>query len=365
MKAIITVHSSSFYWSLIIDGSVGAAESYVQKEWDVNNLENLIRIFAANKEILNSLDGGVVNVKHPLRAIRYWMERNSLEGSKKNIMAHYDLSNDLFKSFLDEKMMYSSAFFTGDESLEEAQDNKLRRICEKLSLNPEDKVLEIGTGWGGLAIFMAKHYGCQVTTTTISENQYSEALKRVKAEGLEDKVKVLPYDYRDLKGSFDKVVSIEMIEAVGEKYLDVYLKKISTLLKSDGLALIQAITINDQEYSRAVKEVDFIKKFIFPGSFIPSIEAIMKSSARTTDLRLYHLEDFTSSYSKTLEHWRKRFFANKNEVMRLGFKEDFIRLWDFYFCYCSGGFKERAIGVSHLVFGGPDFRGDLSQKDYR
>jgi cyclopropane-fatty-acyl-phospholipid synthase len=230
-----------------------------------------------------------------------------------------------------------------------------------LNLNRNDHVIEIGAGWGGFAIHAAKRYGCRITTTTISEEQYTFARARIVAEGLEGQIKLLREDYRHLEGKFSKLVSIEMIEAVGHQYLDDYMAKCASLLKQNGCGLIQAITINDQFYARALKEVDFIKKYIFPGSFIPSISAILESAKKRSDLRLYNLEDLTPHYARTLSDWRQRFLENSGKLRSMGFDERFIKMWDYYFCYCIGGFEERSIGNCHLIFGKPDYRRDLTQ----
>ncbi len=355
----INVFDLNFFMDIFLRGSIGAAESYVLKKWDTPNLDNVMSVFALNKSTLSQMDSGVVDFLKPVRFLEYWQSRNTLKGSKKNIKAHYDLPDELFKHFLDDSMMYSSAYFPTEKStLEEAQQAKLNLIADRLQIRPGDTILEIGTGWGGLAIHLAKNYDCHVTTTTISDNQFAEAQKRIKENGLEDKITLLKDDYRLLTGVYDRVVSIEMIEAVGEAYLDNYIQKISSVLKEDGLALLQVITINDQEYARAVKELDFIKKFIFPGSFIPSVHAVL-SSAKKTDMRMYLQSDFTSHYARTLEEWKKRFNTDTYKIGKLGTDEEFIRLWNFYFSYCIGGFAQRAIGVSHMVFGKPEFRGEI------
>ena len=283
--------------------------------------------------------------------------RNSLTGSRRNIAAHYDLGNDFFAAWLDERMMYSSGLFEDEsDTLEQAQVNKLNRICRQLDLKPTDSLVEIGTGWGGLAIHAARHFGCRVTTTTISREQYDYACRQVQQAGLTDRIDVLMRDYRDLDGRYDKLVSVEMIEAVGHHYLDRYLATIDGLLKPDGLALVQAITIEDFRYQSALKSVDFIKRYIFPGSFIPSLSAITASMARATRLGLIELADFGASYALTLRHWRQRFDAAWDDISATGFDETFRRRWQFYLAYCEGGFRERAISDVHLLLAGPGFR---------
>jgi cyclopropane-fatty-acyl-phospholipid synthase len=286
-------------------------------------------------------------------AMKAWhsLRRNTRRGSRENIAAHYDLGNDLFRLFLDDNLMYSSAIFTAaDDTLETASLRKLDRICQKLELKPSDHLVEIGTGWGGMALHAARHYGCRVTTTTISKEQHTLASERVAAAGLGDRVTVLLQDYRDLAGSYDKLVSIEMIEAIGPQYLDTYFEKCAALLKPDGLALVQAITIEDHRYEQALASVDFIQRHIFPGSFIPCVTAMTGSAARAGELRLLNLEDIGPSYARTLNHWRCRFFANIEQVRALGYDDRFVRMWEFYLCYCEGGFLERSISDVHLLF---------------
>ena len=276
--------------------------------------------------------------------------QNSIEGSRKNIADHYDLSNDFFKLFLDPSMMYSSAVFKdADMTLQQASEYKKELICQKLQLKPMDHLVEIGSGWGGFAIYAAQNYGCKVTTITISQAQYDEAVTRIQAAGLAHRVDVQLKDYRLLDGKFDKLVSIEMIEAVGEQYLSTYFKQCRHLLKPNGLGLIQAITIEDARYKKALKTVDYIKRYIFPGSFIPCI-SVLTQTASEQKLRLKHLEDIGQSYAQTLHFWRKNFLAEREQVLALGFDENFIRMWDFYLCYCEGGFKEGVISDVHMLF---------------
>jgi cyclopropane-fatty-acyl-phospholipid synthase len=253
--------------------------------------------------------------------------------------------------------MYSSALWAGaDDTLEAAATRKLDVICRKLDLKPGERVVEIGSGWGGFALHAARHYGVHVTTTTISREQHALAAQRIAAAGLGERIELLLKDYRDLEGHYDKLVSIEMIEAIGAQYMPTYFAKIASLLKPEGLALIQAITIEDQRYARAVGEVDFIKRHIFPGSFIPSINAMLAAKTEVSDLALVHLEDFGASYARTLQAWRERFMAQLKAVRAMGFDERFIRLWEFYLAYCEGGFRERSIGVSHLLLARPGAR---------
>jgi cyclopropane-fatty-acyl-phospholipid synthase len=352
--AELVIHDHTTWRDLVTGGSVGAAESFVAGDWSSPDLTALLRFFSRNLDTMNAFEDKFSWVSKPTLKALHWLNRNTPAGSRKNISAHYDLGNDLFQLFLDPTMMYSSAIYPSEDStLEEAAVYKLDTICKKLDLQPEDRVIEIGTGWGGFAIHAAKHYGCHVTTTTISREQLELAKERVKAEGLEDRITLLFDDYRDLTGQFDKLVSIEMIEAVGPQFLDSYLAQISTLLKPDGLALVQAINMPEQRYDRALKNVDFIQRYIFPGSFIPSFGAIITSMRRGSDLVLTHSEDFGFHYARTLRDWCDRFMANRNTLLERGYDEAFQRLWHFYFAYCEAGFSERAIGVAHLVLAKP------------
>ena len=354
LKTTITLHNENFYRQVALQGSVGAAESYIAGDWDCEDLTVLIQIFVRNRELMDRMEGGSAKLKNSLLKLGHFFNKNTLSGSRKNIAGHYDLGNDLFELFLDSRMMYSSAVYANEhDTLEVASERKLRIIAEKLQLKPDDHLLEIGTGWGGFAVYAAEKYGCQVTTTTISEQQHQHVEKLLAERGLQDQVTLLKSDYRDLSGTFDKLVSIEMIEAVGHHYLPTYLQKCSELLKADGLALIQAITIEDHRYQEALKSVDFIKKYIFPGSFIPSISAVLNAGAEHTDLKLVNLEDFGESYAFTLRDWRENFEANLAAVDKAGYGKNFQRMWRFYFSYCEGGFLERAISDVHMLMAKP------------
>ncbi|MDP4546265.1 cyclopropane-fatty-acyl-phospholipid synthase family protein [Marinobacter sp. MDS2] len=352
--AELVIHNHSTWRDLLTGGSVGAAESFVAGDWSSPDLVALLRFFTRNVDTMNAFEDKFSWVSKPALKGLHWLNRNTPEGSRKNISAHYDLGNDLFSQFLDPTMMYSSAIYPRpDATLDEAAVHKLDVICQKLNLQPNDQVMEIGTGWGGFAIHAAKHYGCHVTTTTISREQLELARSRVKAEGLEDKITLLFDDYRDLTGQFDKLVSIEMIEAVGPEFLDSYLSQISALLKPEGIALVQAINMPEQRYERALKNVDFIQRYIFPGSFIPSFGAILGSMSRGSDLVLTQVDDFGFHYARTLHDWCVRFMAKREELAAQGYDTRFQRLWQFYFAYCEAGFSERAIGVAHIVMAKP------------
>jgi cyclopropane-fatty-acyl-phospholipid synthase len=355
----INVKDQRFYSDIALGGTVAAGEAYMQGYWSCNNLTGLVRIMLRNREVMDQVEGGFSLFKAPILRLMHWLNRNSQAGSRRNIEAHYDLGNEMFELFLDPTMMYSCAYYPDSKaSLDQAATAKLQRICEKLQLSETDHVVEIGTGWGGFAIYAATHFGCKVTTTTISKQQYEIARQRVIAAGLEDKVTLLMEDYRDLQGAYDKLVSIEMIEAVGPQYLETYFTKCSTLLKPDGIMLIQAITIQDQFYDQAIKSVDFIQRYIFPGGFIPSVTAISNAVKNATDTRLFQMEDIGPHYATTLRDWRKNFFNNIEKIKALGYSDQFIAMWEFYLCYCEGGFLERTLGTSHLVFVKPDNRID-------
>lgn len=353
-EAELVVHHQSTWRDLLTGGSVGAAEAYIAGDWSTPDLTSLLRFFTRNIDLMNRFEDRFSWVTKPALKGLHWLNRNTKEGSRKNISAHYDLGNDLFEAFLDPTMMYSSAIYPNSEaSLDQAATHKLDTICRKLDLRPGDEVVEIGTGWGGFAIHAAKHFGCRVTTTTISREQLELARQRVQSEGLEDRITLLFDDYRDLEGQFDKLVSIEMIEAVGPEFLDSYFSQISRLLKPTGIALVQAITIPEQRYDRALKNVDFIQRFIFPGSFIPSFGAILGSVRAGSDMVMTHSEDIGFHYARTLRDWCERFLANRESLGKAGYDQAFQRLWQFYFAYCEAGFSERAIGVSQIVFAKP------------
>ena len=357
VRVYIDVHHPSIYTDVAFGGSAGSGEAYMKGSWSCSDLVGLVRIFLRNRHVLDTMDYGITRLKAPLHKLVHWLNRNTRAGSKKNISAHYDIGNDLFRLFLDETMMYSSAFYENtDMTLAEAAVAKLDLVCSKLDLKPGDHLLEIGTGWGGLAMHAARRYGCRVTTTTISDEQYELATQAVKDAGLDHQVTVLKQDYRDLEGQYDKLVSIEMIEAIGHQYMNTYFKKCCSLLKPDGMMLIQAITIKDQLYRSALKDVDFIKKFIFPGGFLPSIEAMSRAIGRFTDMKVFHLQDIGPHYARTLKDWRERFFSKLDDIRTLGYSDEFIRLWEYYFCYCEGGFMERDIGTVQMLLTRPGNR---------
>lgn len=353
----LQIHDPGFYRALATHGSVGAGQAYMDGLWQCSDLVGLIRLLVRNRDLLDGMETGSARLGGLAMKALHALRRNTRQGSRRNIAAHYDLGNAFFGLFLSPDLMYSSACWEGaGDTLEAASMRKLDLICRKLKLGPDDHVLEIGTGWGGFALHAARHYGCRVTTTTISREQHDLAAQRIAEAGLGGRITLLQSDYRDLTGQYDKLVSIEMIEAVGADFQDSYFGQIGRLLKPDGVALVQAITIEDHRYEQALKSVDFIKRHVFPGCFIPSVNAMLASKTRSSDLALIALEDFGLSYARTLQAWRERFLAQLPAVRAQGFDERFIRLWEFYLAYCEGGFRERSIGVSHLVLAKPGWR---------
>ncbi len=362
IQGTIHIESDDAWAQLAFGGSLGFAEAYMSKDWETPNLTNVIRVLALNIDELNQAeDAWYASLLTPTQRLYHFLNRNTEKNSKRNIAAHYDIGNELFALFLDPLMMYSSAIYQSTSTLlDQAAAFKCHRIAKKLDLQPNDHLLEIGTGWGSMAIIAARDYGCQVTTTTLSEEQFQYTQKRIQEEGLSDKITLLLQDYRLLHGSFDKVVSIEMIEAVGNQFYDTYFHKISTLLKKDGLALIQGILLPDNRYKRALKRVDFIQKYIFPGSCIPS-QIAMQSSISKTDLSLLHYEDIGQHYARTLADWHKAFNQKEAKIIQLGYNNTFIRMWRYYFSYCEGGFAERAISCGQFLYAKPGNRHSMSE----
>lgn len=357
LHAEVEIFDEAAWGMVAANGSIGAGEAYIHGYWRSPDLAAVTRLFVANLEVLDALEGGLARLGRPILRLLHWLNRNSRRGARRNILAHYDLGNALFERLLDPTMMYSAAMFDSPEqSLEQAQLNKLERICAKLALRPDDHLLEIGSGWGSLAIHAATRHGCRVTTTTLSEAQYAHTLQRVQDLGLQHRITVLREDYRDLGGRFDKLVSIEMIEAVGHRYLPVYFQRCASLLKDDGLMLLQAITIRDQRYEQARRSVDFIQRYIFPGGALPSLSVMLQTASCHTALNLVHMEDFGLDYARTLQHWRDNLRQSRTALTELGYDDTFQRLWEFYLCYCQGGFEERTIGVAQLLWAAPAAR---------
>ena len=353
----IRVRNPRFYSDVVFAGTLGSGEAYMNGYWHCDNLTGLVRLMVINRHLMNDVDAGWSRVSAPLLNLAHWLNRNDKTGSRRNIAAHYDVGNRFFELVLDETMAYSCGIFAdAGASLLQASTAKFDAACSKLDLKRGQHLLEIGTGWGGLAIHAARRYGCRVTTTTISREQYDYSKERVARAGLSDRITLLLEDYRDLSGQYDALVSIEMIEAVGHQYLDGYFRRCSELLRPSGAMLLQAITIRDQFYDQARRSVDFIKRFIFPGSFIPSVHVLVNSLARATDLKLFHLEDIGPHYARTLKLWRERFLARQADVRALGYPERFVRMWEFYLCYCEGGFEERQLGDVQMLLTKPRSR---------
>jgi len=350
LTATISVNDPRFYNDVAFGGPIGGGEAYFRGYWETDSLTNVVRILARNRAALETMESGTARLTRPLQRLFHWLNQNTQNGSRRNISAHYDLGNDFFELWLDKRMQYSSAIFeTPDMSLDDAQEAKLDRLCRKLDLRPEDELLEIGTGWGGLALFAAKNYGCRVTTTTISREQHDYAAARIRAEGLDDRITLLKRDYRELEGQFDKIVSVEMFEAVGHEFHGTFFEKCRDLLKPDGLLVLQTITIADQRYEKARNSVDFIQRYIFPGGCLPSLTSMSQSLTEHTDLRLTHVEDIGPHYAATLKRWHDRFAARIDDIKSQGYSTQFLRLWEYYLCYCEGGFLERVIGNVQVI----------------
>jgi cyclopropane-fatty-acyl-phospholipid synthase len=360
VTSFATITHPDFFKYCVLYGDIGFGEAYVKGLWETDNITNVIKWFLLNIEYVPSASGSktrsvALNILKFFNKIYHFKRTNSIEGSRKNISEHYDLNNDFFALFLDPTMTYSSAYFKEQGmSLQEAQIAKYERLCKQLQLKPSDHVLEIGSGWGGNAIYMAKKYGCKVTTVTISEEQYKMAKERVEQENLSDKVSVQMSDYRYLQGKFDKIVSIEMLEAVGHEFLDVYFKRCHELLKKDGILAIQVITCPDSRHDNLRKGVDWIQKHIFPGSLLPSVAAINQSINNTGDLTLVDLKDIGLDYARTLTAWSEEFNKQLAEVKKMGFDDAFIRKWNYYLNYCEAAFAMRNINAMQLVYTRPN-----------
>ena len=350
LKAIVEIHDQQTYLAFVKEGSIGAALAYIQGHWSSPDLVKVIRVFARMQNTLDDFENQTSWLTRLSNKWQHFRNNNSLKGSKNNILAHYDLGNTLYQNFLDEKMQYSAAIFDSDhQTLEQAQYLKLDTICQRLELKPSDHLVEIGSGWGGLAIFAAQHYGCKVTTTTISDAQHQYAKQKIAELNLESHITLLKKDYRLLEGQFDKLVSIEMIEAVGHKNFPAFFSKCNELLKPNGKLLIQAITIADQRYQYYCNNVDFIQRYIFPGGCLPSIAAISTNIANHTQMVIEQLHDIGLHYAQTISHWRERFDKSWPKLNQCGYDDNFKRLWHYYLCYCEGAFIEKATSTVHVV----------------
>lgn len=357
LKAEIDVQKPGFYRRFLFGGSIGAAELFMDESWTTPNLTHVIQVFARNLPALDAAEAKLSWLLLPIQKFQHWRRNNSKRQAKENISAHYDLGNDLYQAFLDPALQYSSAVYPHDDAtLAEAQQHKLKRLCDSLELTAADHLLEIGTGWGGLAVFAAKNYGCKVTTTTISEEQFSYTKELIEREGLGHLITLLKEDYRDLTGTYDKLVSVEMIEAVGRKYMPTFFKTCNRLLKPNGKMALQAITIADQRMKSYANSVDFIQKYIFPGGFLPSLTMMAEMFTEQTDMVIRHIDDIGYDYAQTLADWRVQFNHAHPELMQHGYDERFGRMWNYYLCYCEGGFRERTVSAVQLVATKPQCR---------
>lgn len=354
----LRVRNAAFYPAALWEQSAGVGRAYAHGWWTCSDPVALVRLLARNEPVLRRWTAPALGLLAPWHRYLLWRRRNTEARARRNILAHYDLGNDFFAAFLDPGLTYSCAVFQEpDDDLQDAQANKLDRICRKLDLGPRDHVLEIGTGWGSFALHAAGRYGCRVTTTTLSAEQAALARERIRQAGLADRITVLEEDYRRLTGSYDKLVSIEMIEAVGVRYYPAYFRACSRLLRPEGAMLLQAIVVDDRHFRHDARHEDFIKRWIFPGGVLPSVGEIARRVAEDTDLQQVHLEDLTSHYAETLRRWHANLRSAWGELLAAGRDEDFLRLWEFYFHYCRGGFLERRVGVVQSVLAKPGCRG--------
>ena len=364
LSATLKIVDPAFYRRTLLGGTIGAAESYIDGDWGTDNLTDLIRILIRNMGDISKMERTWSRARGLMHRWKHLRRKNTVSGSRKNIQDHYDLGNEFYSLFLDPTMSYSAGVFDADLADERFPDAmsemhgasliKMDRICQKLDLRPEDHVVEIGTGWGGLAIHMASRFGCQVTTTTISQQQFQYATEAIAKAGLEDKITVLLKDYRDLEGQFDKLVSVEMIEAVGHQFLDTYFAKCNALLKPNGAMLIQAILIGEAYHASYQKGVDFIRAYVFPGGCLPSAVTIGQSVGRVSEMHMLDYEDMTPHYAVTLMQWREVFLDRVEAVRALKFDDYFIRLWHFYLSYCEAAFAERRCQSVQIMFGKRD-----------
>lgn len=360
LHARINVNHRRMYRRFLLSGDIGAGESYIDGDWNTPDLVSVIRVFAQNLDAMDAMSKRYGWLTWPLQKAAFLARRNSKRNAKQNILSHYDLGNELYTRFLDPAMQYSSAVYpTPETSLEDAQQHKMQRLCDMLDIQPGDQIMEIGTGWGGLAMYMAQHYDCHVTTTTISDAQLAYAKDKVERLGLSDRVTLLNKDYRDLDGQYDKLISVEMIEAVGKSYLPSFFKQCSRLLKPSGRMVLQAITIADQRMQRYNRDVDFIQQHVFPGGYLPSNELLCSLTRKHTDMVIRQVDDIGLDYARTLADWRQHFQARGHELNTLGYDERFARFWNYYLCYCEGGFTERRVSAVQLAATKPADKGAL------
>ena len=352
----LKIHKSQLFKRMALYGDIGFAESYMDGDFETSDLTALITLALINSKTLatkseDRCSNHLVNLMPQLNKIKHWMRKNSKTQSQKNISEHYDLSNDFFELMLDDTMMYSSAVFEdAEDSLYTAQQRKIKLLADKLRLKPKAKVLEIGSGWGAMAIHLAKEKQCDVTTVTLSKEQKALCEKRFREEEVEKQIEVLLKDYRDLEGTFDAIIAVEMFEAVGKEYFDIFFKKCESLLKPSGVMVMQIITMPDQRYAAYSKGTDFIQKYIFPGGHLPSVGKILETTSKHTRLNLLHMEEFTEDYAKTLRLWHEAFLQKRDEVLNLGFDSYFIRMWKMYLSYCEAAFITRNINLVQVAF---------------
>jgi cyclopropane-fatty-acyl-phospholipid synthase len=354
---VLRVADPGVYSVIVTGGSLGVARAYMDGRWECSDLTGLLRLFIRNMATVDGVETGLARIANAASRFQHKLRANTRAGSRRNIHEHYDLGNSFFSLFLDETMTYSAGIFEHPaSSLRDASVAKLDRICRKLELGPDDHLLEIGSGWGSFAMHAAANYGCRVTTTTISREQFELAGQRIQQSGLADRVEILLEDYRNLSGRYDKLVSIEMVEAVGDEFLAGYFKQCSDLLKDDGAMLLQAITMPDKRYAQYLRSSDFIRRYIFPGSCVPSIGALVTAMGEESDLKPVHMEDIGPHYANTLRLWRQRFNKNLDGVRDLGYPPHFVRMWEYYLCYCEAGFEERYLGDVQMLLHKPRCR---------
>lgn len=359
LRAQLRVHHPRFFSRAVLGGRLSVAESYLQGDWDCDDLTSLFRIFVRNQSSAKRFDRGLARLSELGNRLYHAWHANTRTGSRRNIAAHYDLGNDFYKLWLDDTMAYSSGLFASpDFSLRDASVEKFDRVCRKLDLTHDDELIEIGTGWGGFALHAAENYGCRITTTTISREQHAIARQRFEQSGAGQQITLLQQDYRDLSGQYDKLVSIEMIEAVGHRYLDRFFGTCSKLLRPEGTMVLQAIIMPEQDYKQYLNSVDFIQRYVFPGGCLPSIASMMDSVGRATDLRFVHAEDFAPHYAETLRRWRRTFQEQIAAIRQMGYPETLLRLWNYYLCYCEAAFEERTVGVVQIQFDKPRCKRD-------
>jgi len=359
LSVTLQIHDPRFFRHAVLGGTLSVAESYLNGEWDCDDLTGLFRIFIRNSDAADRLDGPLTRLAGWGNRLYHQWHANTRHGSRRNIQAHYDLGNDFFQLWLDETMAYSCGIFKdASTSMRDASVEKFDRVCRRLDLQSNDEVLEIGSGWGGFALHASENYGCHITTTTISPSQFEATSQRLRAAGVSHRVQLLQQDYRDLTGQYDKLVSVEMIEAVGHRYYETFFRKCGTLLRQDGSLMLQAIVMPEGRYDQYLKSVDFIQRYVFPGGCLPSLGALLTAAGRASDLRLVSVEDFAPHYAETLRRWRQAFHARLDDVRQLGYPERFIRLWDYYLCYCEAVFEERHVGLLQIQFDKPQCRRD-------